>query len=113
MLYLAEIKRQRYTATPITTARASGLYLNNSDLILGLPSLNGQDIHRAADVHFEGRPRITWIRITVHHELTGTSISTDIPTLNEAQKEHEAFANDPAEWRNGIVSWLGNLVHGV
>lgn len=113
VLYLTDVKKDRYTANPITAARDCGLYLSDSNLILGLPGLNGQDIHRGADIHFEGRPGVTWVRITVHHEVTGSSITTDIPTVNEAEKEHLAFLEDADGRRAVIAGWVDDLVHGV
>lgn len=114
VLRLVEIKKVPYTADPITAALSAGLYLSRSNLIQGPPKLGGdQDIHRAADAHFEGRTDITWVRLTVRNSLTNTSISTDIPTLNAAEEEHRAFLEEASKRRAVIANWLDDLVRGV
>lgn len=106
---LQRITRKTYSATPITDARVSGLYLSGPKLYLGLPTVEGQSIHRRLDAHFEGKADITWVRLTLCDDSSGTTIWTDVPMLNRAEYEHEEFCRNAAARRMVISRWLDDL----
>lgn len=112
-MHVSMLYRKAYTPTPITDALRSGLYLSAANLVLGPPTRSGQTIHRVADTHFERRDNITWVRFTLHHNETGTTISTDVPTLNQAARECAEFLDDARKRRAEIAGWLGDMAGDI